>query len=316
VPPVPSWGLLDGQVALAFKKVVLANGYEVAGASGTVRFDPAALKLEGLRATFGTDSDVEFDGVLKFDDRAKLPYALTSDATLNNFDAGAALRALAPGKPATIDGRVAFVAHLAGNGTTINEVIARAHGEVQVTGKSGVFRGLATDLTDRIQKTGSTASTLLSGLRAVTGKREYTDYAEKFQILTEIAKALAEIPYDQLSATVVRGDNLDIALKEFTLISPQVRITGTGGIKYVEGTPVLAQPLTLELKLGARDKLAKLIKRARLIEEKQDDLGYAAFVTPIKLGGTLAKPDASELAKALANSALETNGLLDRVLGK
>lgn len=316
ITPVAAWGTVDGQITLALQKVVLTNGYEVSGAGGTVHLDATALKLDGLHAAFGNDSDVKFDGTLKFDDRAPQPYALTSEATLNNFDAGAALRAIAPGRPPTIEGRVSFVAHLGGAGVSISDVIGRARGDVQVTGKSGVFRALSTDISDKIQKTGTTVSTLLSGLRAVTGKKQYTDYADKFQILTDITKALAEIPYDQLNATIVRGDNLDITLKDFTLISPEVRITGGGGIKYVDGTPIPAQPLTLDLKLGARGKLAQLIKRARLLDEKPDDLGYAPFITPIKVGGTLARPDASELGKALANSALETNGLLDRVLGK
>ena len=79
---------------------------------------------------------------------------------------------------------------------------------------------------------------------------------------------------------------------------------------------MLAQPLALQLSLGARGRLEELLKRASLLEGKQDNLGYAAFMVPIKIGGTLAKTDTSELGKALLNSALERSGLLDGLLGK
>jgi hypothetical protein len=151
---------------------------------------------------------------------------------------------------------------------------------------------------------------------AVTGKKEYADYANKPQILTDIAKALSEIPFDQLNVTATRDANLNIVLKDFTLISPEVRLTGEGGVRYMEGVSVLAQPLALQLTLGARGRLADLLKRASLLEDKQDNLGYVAFVVPIKIGGTLAKTDTSELGKALINSALERSGLFDSLLGK
>jgi hypothetical protein len=179
-----------------------------------------------------------------------------------------------------------------------------------------VFRALSADLSGKVEKTQSTVAAIGGLIGAVTGKQEYADYANKTQILTDIAKALAEIPFDQLNVTAARDEQLNLQLKDFTLISPEVRLTGGGEIRYVEGTPLLAQPLQVELNLGARGRLADLLKRAGLLEAKQDNLGYAAFVSPIRIGGTLANTDTSELAKALLNSALQKNGLIDNLFGK
>jgi hypothetical protein len=59
-----------------------------------------------------------------------------------------------------------------------------------------------------------------------------------------------------------------------------------------------------------------LIKRAGLLETREDSLGYAAFSVPLKIGGTAGNPDTSEIRNALLNSALQRSGLLDGLLGK
>lgn len=305
------WSAVTGQASLALKKVIYGASFEVTDVAGTLRLDPAALKLEGVRAMFGPESDLKLSSAVTFDAKAKERYAVDSNLAVNNFDTAAAFRALDPTKSPTVESRVTLTTHLTGAGVSLAEAAERARGDVQVNGKSGVFRALSADVSDRIQKTQS-AVAVIGGL--VGGK--YADLANKSQILSDIAKALAEIPFDQLNVTVTRGDDLTLVLKDFTLISPEVRLTGGGQIKHVEGTPLLQQPLSVQLNLGARGKLADALKRARLLESTQDNLGYAAFIAPIKVGGTLAKTDTTDLRNTLVNSALEKSGLLDSLLGK
>jgi hypothetical protein len=216
----------------------------------------------------------------------------------------------------TVEAKVNVNSKFTGAGGNLMEVAERSRGDVQVTARSGIFRALSADMSDKAQKTQTAVATIGGLLGAVTGKKEYADYANKGQILADIAKALSEIPFDQLNVTASRGADLNMVLKDFTLISPEVRLTGAGGITYAEGVSILAQPLALQLSLGARGQLADLLKRAGLLDTKQDQLGYAAFSVPIKVGGTLAKTDTSELRNALLNSALEKSGLLDSILGK
>ena len=313
---VPFWSSVTGQIAVAFKKITYADSFEVTGLNGVLRLDSTTLNLENVRAALGAESELKLAGGMKFDANAKQPYTLTADVAVNNFDTGAAFRALDPAKLPTVEAHVNLNGHIAGDGANVGQVADHARGDVQVTGKSGIFRALSADLSDKVQKTQSTVAAIGGLLGAVTGKEKYADYANKTQIFSDIAKALAEIPFDQLSVTAVRQADLDVVLKDFTLISPEVRLTGGGRIHHVEGAPLLAQPLDLELNLGARGKLADLLKRAKLLEETQDNLGYASFITPIKIGGTLAKTDASQLRDAILGSALEKSGILDRVLGK
>lgn len=310
------WAGVGGKITLALKKVIYGESFEVTDVNGSVRIEPQSLQLDAVHAKFGPESDVKVGGGVVFSGTESQPYAVHSDVALRNFDAGAAFRAVDPAKLPTVEGKVSVSGKMDGRGATLADAIEAAHGDLQVTGKSGLFRALSSDLRDRVQKTQTTVETIGGILGAVTGSEKYTDIANKSQILTEISSALAEIPFDQMVATAVRDEKLNIVLKDFTVISPEVRLTGGGEIRHVEGVSILAQPLTLQLNLGARGRFAALLKRAGLLDSTQDSLGYTGFVTPIKVRGTLAATDTTELRNALLNSALERSGLLDGILGK
>jgi hypothetical protein len=308
---LPPWAGVTGQISLAMKKVVFAQQFQITDLSGTLRIDAGGIKLVNGTGGFDAESDVKLAGAVTYRGGTANPYALTADVSLNNFATAPAFQALDPGKPPTLDARINLTSKLTGAGTDLADMAARTKGDVLVTSKGGIFRGLSADLNDKIQNTQSKVASIAGFLGVVND-----DFINKTKILSDIAKALAEIPFDQLSLTAVRDASLNLQLKDFTLISPEVRINGEGQIRYAEGVPVLAQPMTLQLRLGARGKLGDLIKRAGLLEAKQDNLGYAAFSVPLKIGGTAGKPDTSEIRNALLNSALQKSGLLDGLLGK
>ncbi len=310
-PSIPVWAGVSGQLALALKKVVYHGKFQVTDVTGVLRLGAAALTLEEGRGGFGSDSDVKLTGGVTFNPAAAQPYALAADFALNNFDTVPAFRAIDPTRLPTVEARINLTSRLSANGATLADLAGRTRGDLLITSKGGIFRGLSADLSDRIQKTQSRVTAIASFLGVVTD-----DYVNKTKILSDIAKSLSEIPFDQLSVTASRDDSLNLQLKDFTLISPEVRIGGGGGIRYVEGVPVLAQPMEIQLHLGARGKLGDQIKRAGLLESGQDNLGYSAFAVPLKISGTLGSPDTSAIRTALLNSALERSGLLDGLLGK
>ncbi|MDB6094750.1 MAG: hypothetical protein JWM32_2312 [Verrucomicrobia bacterium] len=307
----PFWAGLSGQVALSLKKVVYNGQFQVTDLTGSLRIEAGALKLVDARGGFDANSDVKLSGGVTFAPARPEPYALSANFALNNFDTAAAFRAIDPTKPPTVEARINLTSQVNGSGLTLAEMAEHAHGDLLVTSKGGIFRGLSADLTDRIQKAQSRLTAVASFLGVVAD-----DYVNKAKILSDIAKSLSEIPFDQLSVSAARDASLNLQIKELSLISPEVRVSGEGTVRNVEGVPVLAQPLELTLKMGARGKLGDLIKRAGLLESRQDNLGYAAFSVPLRIGGTLANPDTNDIRTALLNSALERSGLLDSLLGK
>ncbi|MDB6127737.1 MAG: hypothetical protein JWM35_1633, partial [Verrucomicrobia bacterium] len=310
-PAPPFWSGLNGQVSLALKKVVYTNQFQVTDLTGTLRIDAGSFKLANGRGGFDAQSDVKLDGGVTYQAKTAEPYALAADFALNNFDTGPAFRAIDATKPPTVEARINLTSKLMGTGVSLADLAEKTRGDLLITSKGGIFRGLSADLTDRIQKTQSRVTAIAGFLGVVTD-----DFVNKTKILSDIAKSLSEIPFDQLSVTASRDASLNFQLKDFSLISPEVRIVGEGEVRHTEGIPVLGQPMQLQLNLGARGKLGDLIKRAGLLDVRQDNLGYAAFAVPLKIGGTLANPDTNEIRSALLNSALERSGLLDSLLGK
>ena len=310
-PAAPFWAGVTGQVALALKKVVYNGQFQVTDVTGVLRLDAGTFRLVDGRGGFDADSDVRLAGGVTFNPATPQPYALAADFALNNFATAPAFRAIDPAKLPTIDARINLTSKLTATGASVTDLAERARGDLLITSKGGIFRLLSADLTDRIQRTQSRVTAIASFLGVVTD-----DFVNKTKILSDIAKALSEIPFDQLSVTASRDASLNLQLTDFTLISPEVRIGGGGDIRYVAGVPVLAQPLAVQLNLGARGKLGDLIKRAGLLEARQDNLGYAAFAVPLRIAGTLGNPDTNAIRTALLNSALEKSGLLDGLLGK
>src|ERR1043165_5401743 len=116
-------------------------------------------------------------------------------------------------------------------GATPAELVDRTRGDLKVTGRSGIFRALSVNLSDQVQKTSK-----LIGIGNMLGLVN-DDFVNKTKIVADIAKALSEIPYDQLSLTATRDESLNLRVKDFALISPEVRLGGDGVIRYAEGVP-------------------------------------------------------------------------------
>jgi hypothetical protein len=68
----------------------------------------------------------------------------------------------------------------------------------------------------------------------------------------------------------------------------------------------------MEFQLRARGRHADLLKYIGVLDEPPDELGYRPSSLPLKVAGTLAQPDTSELNERLAAIALEKSGVGDR----
>jgi len=69
------------------------------------------------------------------------------------------------------------------------------------------------------------------------------DYANRTQIITEVADDWKEIPFDQLNVMIRRDADLNISLQDFTLISRQAPRRHRRD-QHAEGTPLLGRPWT------------------------------------------------------------------------
>ncbi|MBI2510850.1 MAG: hypothetical protein HYV96_02625 [Opitutae bacterium] len=301
----PFWTGLRGELTLDVKSITRGKDWAMTGLSGFVVIDPqrvAVQQLQGIineKSRLGARIDLRFNG-------GATPYHLSGNFSLTDFDAGAFIKAFDPGKPPTLEGIVTVAGGFTGDGANLDHVIDRTRGQFQLTSRQGVFRGLkrtsekvsvATKAVDAVAALGS-----LFGSDKVKGAAEKVA-GQSYQV-DQLAQSLAEIPFDQLVVRVNRDDALNLRVDEFTLLSPEVRLLGKGTITHVANKPLLEQPLAVNYTLAARGKTEQLLGKMRVLDGTKDDLGYSKMKDVGTIGGTLSRPDPSQLFIKLAQSKL------------
>ncbi|MBX3750301.1 MAG: hypothetical protein KF897_09450 [Opitutaceae bacterium] len=319
--PRPFWAGMSGRIELALQKLHLLEGFEVTDVAGTVRLEAGALKVPELRVGLGQEGSAKVAGGLVFDPASSQPYVLDGDVSVRDFNPRPLFASLGSGQSATVDGRFDLNSHMTGRAATLPDVLGAAQGAIQLTSKGGVFHGLPVNVASKAESTSRIAAGVAavgSLLGSVTGKKEYADIANRAQAVSEISRLLAAIPYDQLSVKVTRDDPQTARLEDFTLISPELRLTGDGRSAVEPGASILDGALAMEFKLRARGRAAHLLKYLGTLEGEPDVLGYTGCNLPLRIGGTLRAPDTSEINRTLTALAVEKSGagdLLNKLLG-
>jgi hypothetical protein len=330
VPPpagfLPHWRGLQGQFRLALKAVDFGDGETAANVTGFIAVDPRSLTFERIAGGLADGGRLSLSGKLGFAPGGPAPWSLAADVTLDDFDPAGLCRRINPNLPPSVEGKFDLTAHLAGQGANPGEAAARAQGQCEMSSKGGIFRALATEISPRSAAGGKGAviGALLGDVASAVGdvlSRHKADngFSNPALAIAEVAKDLSVIHYDQLSLKLSRDATLDTVLKDLALISPDLRLQGGGKVAAQADKPLFDQPLALELKLGARGRLADALKYAGLLAAQPDDLGYKPCLLPLEVGGTLARPDTSGLQAALLKLAYDRSGaadLLNQLRGK
>jgi hypothetical protein len=311
---VAPWSALEGVVTLDLKKLVYSDTFEIGDVTGRVRLTGGSMTFQNVQAGTGQGGAATINGSINFDHAAAEPYALTADLALTEFDPGPLFRALRPGELPTVEGRFNVTSRLAGRAKTVDALTASTGGSFELTSKGGVFRGLPVNISAPVEKMGRISGFIASASNAITSltsKKEPPEIPSRAQAVSEFAKALYPINYDQLHVMVVRDAESNTVLRDFTLISPELRLTGTGQTLHTAGR-LLDDSLAMEFRLRARGHDADVLKYLGLLEAQPDNLGYIGCTLPLKVGGTLGKPDASDLTSSLVALLTEKAGRGDK----
>ena len=311
-PSVPFWPSVRGSVQLKVEAISLPN-VELRDIRGTLTVDEDSLTLAGGSANFGDASALRLDGVLEFAREAARPYALRATVALDHLDSAPLFRAINPDKPPAIEGRFDITGQLTGSGEGLQDILEGAQGDLKLSSKDGRFRALQTDIIESVKQVPSKLVGALDTVSSLFGKK-----SENFgTALVESAKEISEIHYDQMGISVERGPDMDLRLTEFTLIAPEERLAGKGTIAHAEGVPIRNQALSVDLEMGARGHLARILDLVGLLKEGQDALGYRQLNQPIHLGGSLRNIDQSQWREMLIQASIRKGGgLFDKLLGR
>lgn len=310
-PKAPPWSDWDGTVEIDLAEVVRGDALRARDVRGKLELDAGKVRMEALRGALGERGRATVSGVLAFEAGHPDPYAAEVQVEVREFDPGPWFRVASGGKPATVEGSFLVSSRLRGRAAELGGLAAAVTGEVLVTSRGGIFRGLPVKAGAAGRMAGMIAAAG-SALGGLTGRREPPVVATRAQAVAEFAAGLGTIPFDQLSVVISRDAARNMALREFILIAPELRLRGSGSLLGRGGAGVLDDSLAVELSLRARGRQGDLLRHLGLLGVDVDDLGYAACRLPLRIAGTPARPDCAELADRLAALAAGKAGVTEK----
>lgn len=314
--PAPPWAGWSGAVGLRLDEVVYTDTFRLNNVAGKAALDAGRIRIEGLDAGLGHRGRAQIKGALMYDADRSLPYGLVVDVDVRDFDPGMLLRRAGGVPEPVFEGRVDVTGSIAGRAHTIARLPSGVAGDWHLASKGGVFRGLPAVVNVAAGSPGRVAGFLAAAGQAIGGlarRREGTIVSSRPEAMAEFVAALNPLPFDQLSLRMVHDAGLRASLTDFTLIAPELRLSGAGTLSRREGAPLIGGALAMEYRLRARGRQGELLKHLGALDAAAaDELGYSACTLPIRIGGTLMRPDVSEFNVRLEALAFEKGGVTER----
>jgi hypothetical protein len=312
---LPFWGDWVGRVAIAFEKLRTGD-QDFADVGGTFEIDRNTVRLEGGHAELPSKNIAKLEGSILFDASGARPYVLTGSASALSKVDSALLLPARPGEDPVIEGHFTATAALSGTGVNLDDLVAGTQEEFQLDGTNGIIRLLRTDIADVIPEAKEPVSDTLGDVGNLVGsvllgiKGHSIDPAKNKvgkipETVINFTNQVAEIGYDRIAVTAIRGSDRSIRLAKLEMTSPDAHLKGTGTISYVRGVPVSMEPLSVELQLGVHDQLATLLSTVGLLSPGKDELGFSLLREPVRFGGTLDRIDDKPWHDLLAKAATQ-----------
>jgi hypothetical protein len=309
----PFWGDWTGRVSVSLDHVRTEGG-ELADVGGVFTLDHGSIQLEGGRGGPPGHSLTNMTGSVGFDAGAEYPYSLKASVAATTEEAASLLPKPHPGADPLFEGKYTIARSFTGKGVSLADLAARTQEEYRLSSTSGIVRILKADVADSLQEAptpkvtdaiatvGSVVGSVMGAKRNVLDSGK-TKVSPTTDAVLQFTYDISEMGYDAVKITAFKGSDGAIRLVEMEMVSPEVRLTGTGRIAAAKGLPLADQALSVDLQLGAKGGTAELLTKAGLLSTRKDELGYFIFDQPIRLGGTLAKLDSGQWNGVLVKAA-------------
>jgi hypothetical protein len=261
--------------------------------------------LQDVGARFH-ESDISFDGVMRFKAGAPEPYSLELKWRIKDFDLNTFFTELVPGEKPRVEGLLGVRAEASGTFANFSQLRNRLLFDVHMKSRDGLFRPLPPD------------SSLLLGASDLLGTLgEGLSYLPTGGFgagaVARLVNYIAEIDYDTLDLHLVREDPHHVQLEEFQLLSPTIALTATGDILHDPGEDILDSPLALTAELDMLGRGAAILYSLDLMRDEKDVWGYWRGPS-FRIWGSLAAPESNfdEIVNAAGDAAVQ--GALRRPL--
>jgi hypothetical protein len=300
-PTAPLWAGVTGELEIALARLVYAPGIEVLNTKGRVALTSEEAAVQALQTVLGTGGALDINGGLRW-----LPasggYALAADVKGKDVTVGPLLKALNPAAAAPLEGTYDLGVTMAGEGADPAAAAGGAAVELTLNGRQGVLRALNFE-TSRFAKLASPrASEVLGLLGALAGDSGVGQAAGYASAAIAVTRQLSNLPYDEIVLKAKRGADGSVEVGTLSLLSPQLRLTGGGGLRMVAGRSLWELPLKLQLQLDAKGEISSSLAKLNLLAEPAAD-GFSPMKEQLLLDGTLKQVGTAQVTRLLMKAA-------------
>jgi hypothetical protein len=289
----PVWGeRVSGRARLDIGEVQLPR-YAVHGIRGLVEVDPSRVELVQAQAEL-LGAELAMAGALGFDATEERPYDLRLETSFTGLDLGALFRAVDPEAPPTLEGVFGVRSEVSGRGRNLADLGLGSLGSVHLSGRDGVFRGLAGQF-----------GLARSGAKVLG----FLTFSKQLKAVSRLLGELEALEFASFELELARETPRLFAISRLQVVSPLAVIDGGGGIEVEPGVPLAASPLDASFDMATSGDLTILFEGLGLLGDDEDDRGYRPLTRPVTVGGTVSEPDTTAFYEMLDEASADSKGV-------
>ena len=290
---------------VAFGEVVLPDFPAVRNLDLKAAASPEKADFD-LSADWQEESGVRASGSLRSPDGGPVDAELT--ASVSDLAVGPLLRLLQPDQTPQVTGTFTLQADLAGSAASLQGLPAQLTGSVDLQGKDGVVRSLRPE--ERITQYIRAGSVITS----IFGQGIDRPGVEA---LAEVVRLFQEIPFNRLQVSARREASARTTFDPILFEGPYLALRGKGRIAVGPLDEVENLSMNLELAAGSRPPLTRPLSILGLSgPAPEDPQAYRPWVETIRLSGSLAEPNTSQLTGMLITAVTSAATKRDRDLSE
>jgi hypothetical protein len=236
------------------------------------------------------DAPSRIQGALNFQPQREQRYDLNISLQCTDLDSRKLARLAGPGSDHYLDTRIQFNGTINSRGNSSEELFTNAKSNYNFRTGPGVIRLIDPDQPDPGRELAVAAGRILLDM-----------IAPRYNVIPALYEHMKATPFDRFAIDASSQQPGFLNITKFEMLSPELRLNGSGHLLINFSGPITQSPLNLQLSLRAKERMAELLQSAGALRGPPDQDGYRQTIRDFTIGGTIGRPDTSDLWRVIIN---------------